>query len=486
MRQLYWKDATGQQGLIAWLALSGWVLGWACTIHSFSGSTWQADWSEHFNRAKFFLEQGDLHTKFLGYYSLAARPPLANVVAAVLLSFTGAKYFIFQAICAFLASLIIWPVLLLQRSFTAPERPLKLGWTLLLLMSLPAFLQNATFTWTKLPTTFFILVGLALLWRRSPTNPSRVAGWLTLSAGMLTHYSTAPWIIAIGLAILVRNPAELRWVWSRTGILTALGCTALLATWVGWSVQELGADETFGSNTTVTNSEGLTVAERLGNVWDNLYYTTVPAYVRKLDYGGYRAPYAEGRLRDYYFDAVQTTLPFIAGAAGLLVAVLLLIRARRTWIPGDTRFWITCLSIAIFVGIAVHSTVIEQGIAHICLVPLAFLAIAWLAAHCPLSKLLRRILVCGIVIDLALGIVLHYGIQSLWVGRWLHPGEPTSELINQLGFGAQINWTDQQELGLHFLYDLPTSTSAAPILLLASVMLLLEIAQNVFADQTGA
>ena len=471
-----WADRETRTALAGWLALTAWLLGWQFTVYSYSGATWQADWYEHYHRAKFFLSHWELHTRFLATYSLAARPPLANLDAAAFMALAGSKFHLYQATCVLLASVVIWPVLLLQRAFARPGARVQVGWALLLLMALPALVEHATFTWTKMPTTFFILLAIAFLAEPVPVFPRRLAGWLSLTAGMLTHYSTGPWIIALAVAEFIRNPAILKRCVSRSGLAVGLACVVLFSTWLGWSVLKLGPTETFGSNSTVADGAGLTVGQRLNHAALNLYYTTVPVILRQVDYGAYTPRDAWVAVRDAYFNSVQSSAPLMAGVLGALVAAALLVAERRQLDWRGARFWAPLLATSLVLGTAVHTDIVDLGLAQICLLPLALVVVAWLAARVPAHPLLRIAALLGAATDLALGILLHFGIQSFWLLRWRLPGKGDWDYAGLLGHGGRTNFEAKQHIvSQPFLHDLPGATATTALLLAGAMLLLVGI-----------
>jgi hypothetical protein len=467
-----WRNREVAGAFLGWLALAAWLLGWQFAVFSYSGATWQGDWYEHYHRVKFFLGHWELQTRFLGTYSLAARPPLANLDVAAFLALAGSKFHLYQAACTLLASLVIWPMLLLQRAFARAGSTVCPGWLVLLLLALPALIQNAVFPWTKLPAAFFILTAIAFLAEPAPFFPRRLAGWLSLTGGMLAHYSTGPWVIALAVAELVRNPAILRRCVGRQGLVIGLACAGLFSTWLGWSLVKLGSAATFGSNSTVRDGEGLAMGQRLGQVGQNLYYTGVPAFLRKLERDHYRSSDPVVNLRDAYFNAVQSSAPMMAGAFGMLVAAALLWTERRQLDWRGLRYWGPLLGIGFVLGVAVHTEVVPLGLAQICLLPLALIAVAWLAARLPAHPVLRVIALLGAATDLALGILLHFGIQSFWLLRLRQPGANDWILAEILGHGGRTNfYARNHTIAQPYLHDLPGATAFTAGLLLAAILL---------------
>ncbi len=153
-----WRDADGRAVIVGQLLVAIWCAGWLATVASYSGGGWSGDWFEHWQRTKFFLEHGPLDQKFIGVYSLTARPPLVNVVTAALLAITRADFAHYQLFSTLLACLVFLPAALLARRFGRGSDAIALCAVLFMLN--PLFVENATFAWTKLPTAFLVLVAL--------------------------------------------------------------------------------------------------------------------------------------------------------------------------------------------------------------------------------------------------------------------------------------------------------------------------------------
>ena len=74
-------------------------------------------------------------------------------------------------------------------------------------------------------------------------------------------------------------------------------------------------------------------------------------------------------------------------------------------------------TVAIVVGVAAHGEADQWGLGHIGLQPLVQVALAWLAARLPaLPRPLRYLLLAGIAVDLALGVVARVHLESLLTG----------------------------------------------------------------------
>ena len=109
------------------------------------------------------------------------------------------------------------------------------------------------------------------------------------------------------------------------------------------------------------------------------------------------------------------------GVGGLVAVTYLVVRVALQPQPEERRaerwFWLIFTTLAIVLGIAAHGEADQWGLAHIGLQPLAQVAFAWLAARLPaLPRPLRYVLLAGIAVDLALGVVARVHLESLLVG----------------------------------------------------------------------
>ncbi|MEY4489415.1 MAG: hypothetical protein RIQ79_1923, partial [Verrucomicrobiota bacterium] len=187
----------------AWMIFAVWTIGLLGFVLIYSGGSWCSDWLEHYERALFFLHGGEAGRHFYkNLYSLSARPPLANVVTAVLMHLSGREFADFQVFNSLLGTLIIFPAWLLCRRWARPDTAAPLMLCAVLMLN-PMVMQNLTFAWTKLITAFWVLSGVYFLLAglRDPDGRHyRALGFSALSAAMLSHYSAGPWIVvAVGV-----------------------------------------------------------------------------------------------------------------------------------------------------------------------------------------------------------------------------------------------------------------------------------------------
>lgn len=455
------------------LLVSGWCVGWAMLIASYSGGGWTGDWFEHWQRAQFFAEHWPRDFLFLGHYPLTARPPFANVVTAVFLQLTQDDFAHYQLVSTLLSSLVFLPGAMLARYFGGDRRT----WALLgaLLMLNPLFVQNATFAWTKLPAAFFVLTALYFFLRHREADAPRAAlalFSLTLAAGILTHYSTGPYAVMLGGSWLILS-------WragkgstrsSREGGAIVVG-GGLLLTWFGWACIVYGGRGTFFTNTSVTGAHA-TAASQLGTIVLNLRDTVVPHFLRPLDRSLIAQADPWGGWRDWFFQLYQLNLFFAFGSIAWLAIASAARKCRATSARGARVFWASFVPGVILLGIAVHSPRDTWGLAHICLQPLVILGLAFLAAQWPrLASGWRLALAVGAFVDLGCGILWHFSVQhhsrSFWWGTW-----DAEEFFRRFSPGSAMNLAAKTQNHLRFLNDVFTPPPVVVLALLGGLLIL--------------
>lgn len=433
--------------LARWALLALAALGWQMLVVVYSGAAWQADWYEHFDRAHFFLDRWPREFLFVDVYPLPSRPPLVNLWSAVLMSAAGGSFFHHQVFLTWIGSLVFLPLAVqVQRAQTGAAAQWLL---LLLLLANPFVIQNATFPWTKLPAAFFVL----LAWQQLAPGPSSatsgrqvVAAALALAGGMLAHYSTGPWILALAVAWLATQHRELRRPEIRRAALLGAGLAGVvLLAWVGWAVACYGATTTFAQNTTVAMGPSASFGERVVGTGINLLHTLSPVSLVGLDHPLLAQTSAWGRLRDSWFILYQLKLWWTLGSAGAILAAWLLWREPAG--PGR-RFGLIASVAAIVLGMVAHAQVDLLGITHVVLQPLVLFALGWLAGHAGrLSRPLAWLYAAGLLLDFVAGIVLHFVLQAGWLNAT--SSSPWSGYTSALGASLQ----SKENLQLTFLAD---------------------------------
>jgi len=458
-----WRsDEDTRATLWCWAGVLVWCLGLLALVRSYSGGGWAGDWHEHWERTLFFLQRGPLDQYFIGVYPLTARPPLANLVTTVFLALGEPSYARFQVFLCLLNALAFLPIALLARRFGAGARVIPL--LALVVLCNPMFAQNTTFAWTKLVTAFFVLAAVAaLLGELRNEGPQHLPLALAaLAAGLLTHYSAAPWIIAIGVGWLAaakswRTPAA----WRRLAV-AALPAVALGAAWLAWSCWHYGLQGAFFANTTAAAFADTTLWRALSDAAAKLLFTLVPHPFHPAEAAVLAQENAVTYLRDWWFNIYQTTLPGSLGLAGLIAGFWVWRQNRPD--PGDEAkvrtFFSWMLPIVLILGAASHPTVDTWGLNHICLQPLSLLLVAWLVARlAPLleaagHRIWSLLLGLAMVSDLFFGIVLHYAGQALALGAPLaETARHAAGYVAGLNPAAILNFHGKQRLGVAFLAD---------------------------------
>jgi 4-amino-4-deoxy-L-arabinose transferase-like glycosyltransferase len=449
--QALWKHPQTRWAISSFGLLFLWTLVLLSMIRNYSGAHWSGDWVEHYERTTFFLDHDPKDTLFFGMYLLPARPPLMNLVAAHFLGQVGQHYDLFQIVCTFLNLTVFFPCWLILRAMV-PKGGGKIGRMalLFLLAASPMFIQNATYAWTKELAAFYVILGLWFYlraWRKNDPVRMTVA-FLSLAAGILAHYSAAPYAVFIFLhyVLVVHRGRPGRW---QEAAIAGICSAALLGTWVVWSLIMYGPDVTFASNTTIHDSSAMSLAENAKKIGWNCFYSIVP-HPFHMDLRRFQHEFAQpnpwGMVRDYVFLCVQTTLVAAMGFLGGLVVLFQLGKTtfKAAGVVRDQRlFWLAFILICTFGTIATHPTLDKFGVAHVCSQPLVYLGITFLAAgFFLLPRWLRYVVICGSMIDFLFGIFLHFSLQHITIQLMDSRGTlivaPSMDLLNRTAFGNNL------------------------------------------------
>jgi hypothetical protein len=435
------------------LAGYGFLLAWTllvlAIIRNYSGALWSGDWLEHFQRTLFFLHHFAKDTPIYGQYLLPARPPMMNVVAAFFLGGTQDRFEIFQFVFAFLNLLVFLPCCLAVPVLVRVRKVSLLPLVGVFAMN-PAAMQNATYTWTKSLTAFFVILAVCLYlsgWRKRD-SVRLTAAFVALTAGLLLHYSAGPYCVFFALHYLLvvfrgrpakgdyqrggtlpkgrgsdgrgsERPSEPRPLgsapkWKELAAI-AMACGLLLFTWFGWSIAVYGVKATFVSNTAIAPQQqyqGSNLAKIAGNVLDSI--------VPRILYDSEKAhlfdqPYAPAMVRDNVFLLYQTNLILSMGLIGGPLVVWFAIASFRSGkgLGGERNFWLMLIGFSLPIGLAVVGERDYFGVAHLTLVPLELLGITFLAARFYSRRLVAYLMVAGCAIDFSLGVFFHAHVQHL-------------------------------------------------------------------------
>ncbi len=477
------RDEAGRALLLGQPLVTVWCVGWLALTVSYSGGGWTGDWFGHWQRAQFFLDRGPRDVLFNGNDPVTARPPLANVVTGALLVITQRDFAHYQLAMTVLSSLAFLPAALLARRFSLRQASgghvggaCAITIAAALIMVNPMMVQNATFAWTKLLTAFFVLTALYFFLRAHDADAPRAAGVLcatSLTAGILAHYSTAPYALILGVAWLAFGwPRRHEAGWWRTTGAAALAAALLLATWFGWALANYGVKGTFLTNTSVAD-KAPTVTAQLVVPALNVRDTLVPHFLRSVDYSLFAQTSPWGWWRDWFFQVYQVNLFFACGCVAWVALLVTSVRLGRRAPRSPRAFWMSLVVGTVILGVGAVGERDVWGLAHICLQPLVLLALALLAARwSSLSIAWRGALIAGATVDLALGVALQFGAQSFALDRWLTPGRPPEETLLSYSQFALMNLFTKQQNGWVFFGDGFTAHVPLILAMLAALLAL--------------
>jgi hypothetical protein len=277
---------------------------------------------------------------------------------------------------------------------------------------------------------------------------------LSLGLGLLTHYSAAPWILALAAAgaWVGRRHWRERSVWTR-GALSAAVFGVVVAPWFAWAAVQFGVHGTAVANSTTAAWAEETPVQRIAVALANLADTIVPFPLRRdVSLSLIDQPSPLGRLRDVAFNGYQLNLLLACGLAGLFVLTGSAVGARGR-IPRTTaaRFLGIAMPLAIVLGIWVHTPRDTWGLMHICLQPAAVLGLAAVAAQLADHRRLRLGWALFAFVDLTLGIGLHFALEHWPVPTGSTPAAvAANEVLNR---AAAANACDKLAFHFRFLAD---------------------------------
>ena len=473
-----------------------WTLAMLMLIRHYSGGGWGGDWLEHYQRILFFLGDWPEGKLFTDVYKLPARPPMANAIAAHFLGQLGPPQFeLFQVVFAFLNMLAFLPCCLMLEVLARRGRRRLFVLGAMVALS-PMFVENVTYSWTKLFAAFYILLSLwfYLAALRKGDSLRLIAAAAAMAAGILAHYSAGPFALFLVLHYLLCAARKRPGRWREMGWAGGLAA-ALLATWFAWSVAAYGLKDTLASNTTVGGAVGQSAGGYVKMFYENVVNTIVPHTFRTgtkfeiIVHGA--SPLA--RLREHMFLIYQTNLVFALGllagplTIGLLVAAFVkggkktvsVRPARKAPPPGRLTpgrwFWAAFIVFCALVGIAVVSQLEVFGLAHACLQPLILLGVTFLAGSLNrLSAWLRWAAVLGLRVDFYIGVLLQHYFEHALFTTFMEHGRLTATTIDTpaLGSAAASSWYVKNVSGLTFLGD---SVGAAWVVVIVAIVVAFEI-----------
>lgn len=427
------RNVRRQFGGFGLLLAAGFLM--LCLIQHYSGGEWAGDWLEHYHRTGFFLKYQPYDTIFIQKYVLPARPPMMNLITAHFLAHVGERFDLFQIVSLFLNLLVLFPCILLANHLV--KNGGRRVWLIAAFLTLnPVVMENATWAWTKLLAAFFVILSLAFYlraWRKN--DPIRmIVAAASMAAAILVHYSAGPYAIALLLHYLCILP------WRQNKLIEIGGSvvtgTLLLASWFVWSLAIYGPKTTFASNTTATEMQHASASQNALKIGGNFRDTLLPHPVmmnRRIFNIRFDQPNPFGFVRDFFFLIYQTTLTFAWGLFAWIPLTWVMLRQLSNAAGSIRFFWISFTLISIGLGIAVHGSREEFGVAHVCLQPIILIGLTLLATGLVSLPLWTRYVTAGfMVIDVVLGILLQCRMEMQRIYLVRHLGADILPLSDSL------------------------------------------------------
>ncbi|HZZ42411.1 MAG TPA: hypothetical protein VFE58_05705 [Tepidisphaeraceae bacterium] len=524
------RDAAGllrlssvRRMLCFYLALAAWSILCLGIIRHYAGGLWCGDWIEHYHKAQMFLNGGPANQQELRDQFLD-RPPMANVVATCVLGVLGDRFEVFQLFFTLLNMLAVLPCCLMAgRMARRGGRRMWVLWGMMI--CLPPLWINATYTWTKLSATFYVILAIWLYLRaiEKRDRGRMLAAWTSFAAGALVHYVSVPYALVTIAHYLVFVWRGRRQKWRELAQIIACG-VGVLMTWFGLMTIRYGM-VFWGANPTLRNSANNTAGQIVMKMARNVVWTLVPHPLR-MSSGVYGQRSTVGWVRDYLFLIYQANTIFIIGSVTAFVAGWIAyqrLRAtadRRGWIfaggviigivgfayvPGASdvlfdlfrRWLVFVLALAgmgflaklfwdalqdrkkasaevwywrmlivlmpVMAGI-VHDLPSDYGIGQMYFLPWALMAVTLVAANVgKMSAVVRWCLGIGLLVDFTLGIWLHLVLEHR-IFKLAADGWGVD--TGGLTLAAGLNWRDKVKGGYVYIGDLlPAAGTALEIIL---------------------
>ena len=390
-----------------------WILIMGIIMRNYFGGNWSHDWFSHYLTSKFFLYNLPIDAPGL-MLAIPGRPPLINMLNCCFLGVIGDTFAIFQAISFAYSFILLLPLILIARYFHGSWHALIVMLSVIALQ--PMAISNCLYTWTRVPSTFILLVAVwAYLRARSAADRKYwYISWICFGVAMLAHYSAGPYALVLGALALWEFRYGKCWLFARDILAAPIISGTILATWIVMSIYIFGATATVTDNSSIQLAKRYTPQENILKVLLNIRDTLIPPHfdpflwVRITDQG-----LGLGRIRDAFFTLYQHNLIFAFGILGGPLLIWLLICAWRRQAK-DRQFWLVFAFTVSLLGIAVVG---ERGIlgkAHLCLQPLILMGATWMACHYPdLGEIPRAVLRGGLLIDAFFGILIHVYILTI-------------------------------------------------------------------------
>jgi hypothetical protein len=279
------------------------------------------------------------------------------------------------------------------------------------------FVQNSTYTWTKMQAAALVALGVYFYWqgwKEKDASRLRVSVAL-LAAGVLVHYSAAPYALAVALHFAVVGRKSFATRPQEVGIAAGIA-VGVIAPWIGWSISAYGVGTTFLENTTANGFRNQSLSQNFGMVFHDIIITIIPGFLRGADVNSWAEAGSWGHIRELAFLTYQANGLLMFGVGGVIALWLVL---RRDWSGADPALKIFGLAIvgAGLVGVALHPWPDNYGLAHIALQTLCLIGLGVVAGSWASLRLeLRQLVLGGFLVDLLLGVALHVLYESRTFG----------------------------------------------------------------------
>jgi hypothetical protein len=346
-----------------------WTLALLSLARHYAGGPWSRDWIVHYEKSLAFLAGPHAGAQLLD------RPPAMNLIWSYYLALAGRRFEHFQLVGLLLNTLIFLPCSLLAGAVfpRGGRRPVIVA---ALFMLNPLFVQNVTYTWTKLFAGFYTVLGIGLyLAALRKRDPIRLAWALSaLAFGCLVHFAAVPYAAFIVLHALLATAMRRGMSWR--GAAGAIVCGALvLGTWYGWTLLAFGPRANAAANPTLSFFGKHSTFDNVQRVARNAINTIVPLPLR-VSTPYYAQPSRWGHIRDHAFMAYEDNFILSMGSVGGMVAAWLTFRllARRK----APKLNVTCAAGALVIVLALLAVPVVRDVVFVALpnVPLVVVAVA--------------------------------------------------------------------------------------------------------------
>jgi hypothetical protein len=401
-------------GLVFWAILAAWILSFQLGVIVYGGANWFDGWRENYEHALLFLEQKPLETRILlNMWPLPSHGPLFNSSAAVLMSFFGKEFWVYQIISTVLNTFTVLPFALLIQSIVKIKQAAAHWLSLFIMAFAPFAFQMELYTNTKFFALAFIL-GAVYLYRRGIRTDRAywsAGSMIVFSLGFLAHYLVFQFVLFfVGHFFFVT--VKRKWG-TKPPLYAFLGCGILVSTLFLHLFFHSGLEETIKPNNKTGKTHSKFYETDSGKsisstdvVKGNLLTTIIPYSFRRNWQGVAAAPVIvqkDGRFGkefepqesdptfEWYYDLINNQGSLlsnigIAGILGIYLAAgwlarnsgILQNRAKQAKTLLGWKFWALFFGVGIPLNIALSPNPSPDGTAHLNLQIFVCLTAIWI------------------------------------------------------------------------------------------------------------